>query len=370
MPYRRPDKLRQVAVLVASLDPAIADSLLDGLSPADAQQVRKLAAELDDIDPEEQADILDQLRRGVPAPDVDYQDTVEIETSLAEQIDRMASASPPRQIDQPESLHERLARADALAIARRLTRESPQTIAVILLRLSQEQAAAVFDDLPLDLQPAVLDRLATSIPADEETVIALETQIAQWIDQDQRAQSHQAAGSELARLLKTRTPSAAEAKPQKQQPIARRNPPWPNHRYPTIPWSPEVGLDADAPPLAITAGEETTRELPTFRIPCAAHPAPPPAPAAESEAPRYDPAELDQLDDRTLWKLLSEIDTRSAQLVLHAGSNRLVKRVLRRMPRSAARQLRQQLRNLGPVQISEVDQAQQELLRLARGHQE
>ena len=58
--------LRKAAILVASLDQAAADVILDQLGPEQARQVRRLAVELGDLDQQEQQRVIDEFFRVGP----------------------------------------------------------------------------------------------------------------------------------------------------------------------------------------------------------------------------------------------------------------------------------------------------------------
>ncbi len=53
--------LRKAAILVASLDTAAADAVLDQLTPEQARQVREIVVEMDDIDQGEQRRVIDEF---------------------------------------------------------------------------------------------------------------------------------------------------------------------------------------------------------------------------------------------------------------------------------------------------------------------
>ena len=57
------DGLRKAAILVASLDTAAADAVLDQLTPEQARQVREIVMEMDDIDQGEQRRVIDEFSR-------------------------------------------------------------------------------------------------------------------------------------------------------------------------------------------------------------------------------------------------------------------------------------------------------------------
>ena len=58
-----PTGIRKAAILVASLDMAEADSVLDALEPAQAARVRQAMVDLGRIDPQEQRRVIEEFRR-------------------------------------------------------------------------------------------------------------------------------------------------------------------------------------------------------------------------------------------------------------------------------------------------------------------
>ena len=63
MTYDRNDRIRRAAILVASLDEALAEQLLAELPPTEADRVLEEAEQFEAIDPEEQQDVLAEFRR-------------------------------------------------------------------------------------------------------------------------------------------------------------------------------------------------------------------------------------------------------------------------------------------------------------------
>ena len=61
----RRQRLRKVAVLVASLDAPLAERLLGDLAPDEANAVRELAKQFEDIDPTEQQAVLTDMRQAL-----------------------------------------------------------------------------------------------------------------------------------------------------------------------------------------------------------------------------------------------------------------------------------------------------------------
>src|SRR5580704_7817591 len=80
------DGLRKAAILVASLDTAAADAVLDQLAPEQARQVREIVIELEDIDQGEQRRVIDEFYHNPGAPGatpVERDSGVELDGRLA-----------------------------------------------------------------------------------------------------------------------------------------------------------------------------------------------------------------------------------------------------------------------------------------------
>ena len=74
--------LRKAAILVASLDTAAADAVLDQLTPEQARQVREIVVEMDEVDQGEQRRVIDEFYH-VDSPAADGSSGVELDGRLA-----------------------------------------------------------------------------------------------------------------------------------------------------------------------------------------------------------------------------------------------------------------------------------------------
>ena len=72
--------------------------------------------------------------------------------------------------------------------------------------------------------------------------------------------------------------------------------------------------------------------------------------------------EFDRADDSTLLAAFRHAEHEVVMLVLASANKSLLRRVLRGMPRRQAKQLRNQLRKVGPTRLSDLLAAQQSLL--------
>ncbi len=145
--------LRKAAILVASLDTAAADRLLDQMGEEQASRVRRAVMDLDNIDPREEQAVLEEFfRLGEPQP--------ERRATATHDRDR-ATVRNSNAPAEPESLPFRfLKNARGERITPLLVGEHPQTIALVVAHLPAEQAVEVLSTIDIDLQADVLSRVA------------------------------------------------------------------------------------------------------------------------------------------------------------------------------------------------------------------
>lgn len=355
--------LRQVAVLVASLDEALGRRLLAELPAAEAAAVRAEIDRLDAIDPEEQQRILEDFRSSrqrQASPRFDQRDGVEavFSSAAAEEAERQPTAA------REAPLARSLAGMDAAAVAGLLQREHPQTIAAALARMDHDQAAAIFARLPEELRQDVLLRVADLQPADEQALAELEAQLVQWSTLRLQQQRRLAANESLARRL------AAHASPSRIAPPPRA-PLAATHASAAAEAAPPAGArqESAAAGLASRWGLWKFRRAAARRArreePVAAAAAPPLPPAAPP--PLEDcSGDLERLDDRSLLQALRCADEHTVRLALASSSESFRRRIERKLPRRQAAQLRRNLFAVGPARLSDLRRAQHSFLELAR----
>jgi flagellar motor switch protein FliG len=351
----RERQLRKAAILVASLDDALAERMLADLPPDDAQAVRTVLTRLDAIDPEEQSDVVDQFRRSSRVSSPHRTEGVELDASLLARFEQPSSDAWETSLVKPpvESLGverpapwETLSDAEAETIVDALSQEHPQTIAVVISRLEHVAAAKLLSKLSPSLQTEVLGRLAELDPADEHSIKVVESHLAQWIHRQRERKQRLAAGVELVARILQSTPAGERTV------ILTR-------------------LGSSHPDLARRIGQPTTVRRPSVEVkiddrPNARYkplpkPTPPPLPSITDPL-----GELERLDDATLMTTLTQAERQTVMLALAGASEELMSRIVHRLPRRQAKQFRRQLRSIGPTRLSDMFAAQQELARHAR----
>ncbi|HVW37728.1 MAG TPA: FliG C-terminal domain-containing protein [Pirellulales bacterium] len=312
-------KLRQAAVLVASLDAHTADKILEQMPEEQAGQVRRMMVELGDVDPQEQQRVIDEFLRHGPAretpPVADLSDGVELDPGLARRLEQESHAAPPRadkSADEPPFRF--LREAHSARITPFLAGEHPQTIALVISHLPPQRAAGVLSTLDGELQADVLRRLSDLDETDPEITREVERGLESKIVEQARSERRRAAGlSAVAGILE-----AAEASTKRTllANLARHDRPLAGKLRP------------------------------------------------QSEAFDFD--DLERLDDATLARVFAAAETELTTLALAGASPALVERLLAPLSPAERRQFTRAIENLGPLRLSDVEEAQRQIAELAR----
>jgi flagellar motor switch protein FliG len=320
--------IRKAAILVASLDQAATDLLLDQLGPACAELVREAVMALDEIDPEEQRRIVEEFRRiGPMVPDQSPagieldQLTVGQTFSCAQERAEMAvtpdtddalqshnTADTEQQSSQPFGF---LHGAEEGKLLQLLGSERPQTIALVLSHLPPQRAGEVLALFAPPLQVEVVRRLVDLEDTDPETLRHVE--------------------------------EALEARLSRQFAMERAR---------------SAGPDAVARILASCNSRVVVGildNLATYDRPLAER--------FGRRSLRFD--DLVQLDDATLLATFRTAEAEVAQAALLGAPPQLVERVLRRMRPEESKNLQRKLDYPGPIRLSDIEDARQQIALLA-----
>ncbi|NPA39785.1 MAG: flagellar motor switch protein FliG [Thermodesulfobacteria bacterium] len=211
----------------------------------------------------------------------------------------------------PETF-KKLKRLDPKTIASFLANEHPQTIAIILVHLDSELAGQVLQFLPEKLRGEVLLRIATLSKVDPEIVQeisdALESEL-------------QSVGGALGKKM---------GGPEKAAEIL-------SHAGRDLEEEVLADIEDENPTLA----EEIRKYLFTFE-------------------------DFLNVDDFAIQTLLREISTDDLKLALKGASPEVREKFFRNMSKRAADVLKEELEMMGPVRVSEVEKAQQNIIRIAK----
>jgi flagellar motor switch protein FliG len=305
--------LRKAAILVASLDMAAADAVLDQLTPEQARQVREIVLELDDIDQGEQQQVIDEFVQVGPKAPAKASAGVELDGRLAwlasrgplesDETERSAApAGPPFRF---------LQETEAEKLVRLLGSERPQTIALVLSHLSPVRAGAVLARLPENVQVDVIHRLVDLEETDPEILREVEEGLRSRLSQQVEMQRRRVAGLQAVAGILHATDS-------------------------------RVGMRI--------LDNLANRDLAL----------------AEKLGPRqlmFD--DLANLDASALAEVFHEAGPELMLPALFGAAPQLVSRVLARIPQDDAREIRHALDHPGPIRLSDVEEARRQVARIA-----
>jgi len=187
-----------------------------------------------------------------------------------------------------------------------IQKEHPQTIALVLTQIEPDQAASLIADLPIELQQEVLFRFATMDSVSQDMVKEVEQILESRIDFSQ--------GGEKLGGVK-----------------------------PTAEILNMLGRSAEKKILESIAGEE-------------------PELATEIKNLMFVFEDIVLLDDRSIQRVLKEIDTQDLTLALKAVSEDVKSRILQNMSQRAAEMVEEEMEFMGPVRLSEVEGAQRKII--------
>jgi len=191
-----------------------------------------------------------------------------------------------------------------------LQREHPQTIALVMTQLSPSQAANIIGNLPAELAKESLLRFAKMERVSPENIAAVEQVLESRIDFSQM-------GSKLG------------------------------------------GVKAAADILNLTGQSVEKAVLSTLSVDA-------PELAAEIKNLMFVFEDVIHMDDRSIQKVLREVDNKDLTLALKACTPDLAERLLSNISSRAAEMIREELEYMPPVRLREVEEVQQKIIDIIR----
>jgi flagellar motor switch protein FliG len=305
--------IRKTAILVASLDRASADLVLDQMQAEVAQTVRQAIMDLGPIDPQEQHAIFAEFRRQ-RTPSQSKTSGVEVAPELAKKFAPPPLGRPPVEPPAPRPAvppFRFLRQAEADKLVRVLATERPQTIALVLSHLPPQHAGNVLARLEAGLQVDVLRRLVDLEETDPEILRdverGLQARLSEQVQMQRRRVAGVAAVSGILEACDQRT------------------------------------------------GAEILDNLNLYDRQL----------AEKFNPPNFEFEDLLGLDDRSLAATLGAADAELIQLALIGAPPAWIERFLGLIPDSQARQVRSELEHFGPTRLSDVEEARLRLATLA-----
>lgn len=375
------ETLRKAAIVIASLDEAAADKLLESMPEEVASRIRWMSVELEDVSEEERRTVLDEFLRnsGRAVPAVD--EGVELaftytEPSRPEQT--VGVPTPP-----PFAF---LNDAPGEMLAPFFEQEHPQVTAVVMSYLKPDRASDILRHLPAAIQADVVLRITQLDEPSQEIVADIEARIRQIVsrqslsferrrmglaaaqailkatsgDQAQQLREElRTRGLEIPVEAESKTPSAARpefsflppapAKPQVEKRESRKmEDPQPVRSQPKPPIAPPQDM--------VTPGPSASQLKPDLKpVASSSNSAP------EVRQPKFPFERFAHLDDASLAKVLHHAGPKVVLLALCGASPAVMKRISRGLGGTDVTRLEAKIRQMQPVLLADIDRAQREM---------
>jgi flagellar motor switch protein FliG len=309
--------LDKAAIVLSALDEDTAAEVLRNLSPKEIQMVTHRMAQMEHIPFRKVKDtsneFVDMVEKGETHVVVGFDRTKNLlNKALGEEgatyfIDNLDSVGPSLELAMMESV----GAMDPKVLADFTKGEHPQTIAIIMANLPPNVAAASLSHLGQEMKNEVLYRIAELKQVPTEILMELA---------DVLRSEMQISGS-VAREMGGAKPVAEIL----------------NH------------MDSSSEKQFISQLEEDSPSL-----------------ADEIKKLMFMFDDLGTIDDRGMQQLLREIDSKTLAMALRAANDDVKDKFLKNMSQRAAEMLVEDMETMGPTRLSEIEQSQQEIIRVAK----
>ena len=303
------------AILLLALGEEVAPLVLKHMSEQEIQRISNYMSHMQDVDSGALETVFEEFfsmangLEGMVAGGKEYVRRLLLKTLDPEQASWILNNLS---VPSLETGLEALKWLDPDTIARFLQGEHPQTIAVILAHLEPAQAGAVIGSLPYSQQTDVLFRIANLERVPPGVIRELDKVLQKELKATGALETNKVGGIEAVAEILNNVDQASEREIM-------------------------VGIEEVDAPLA----DEIRQLMFTFE-------------------------DLNFLDDRSMQAILREVANDELTLALKTASEGLCEKIFRNMSQRGAAMLREELEIMGPVRVSDVEQAQQKITQIAK----
>lgn len=306
---------QKAAIFMISIGPERSSEVMKHLKDEEVEALTFEIARMDHIDPQQKDAILKEFHELMAAQDfilnggIDYAREV-LERSLGSQkamdiVNRLTSSLQVKPFDF-------VRRTDPQHLVNFLQSEHPQTIALVLAYLESKKASDVLSQLPVEIQADVAKRIAKMDRTTPEVL------------------------REVERVLERKLSTLASED-----------------------FSSAGGIDAIVEVLGqvdrstektiIETMEEEDPEL-----------------AEEIKKRMFVFEDIVLLDDRSIQKVLREVDTNDLSKALKSVDEEVKEKIFRNMSKRAAAVLKEEMEYMGPIRMHDVEESQQKVVNIIR----
>ncbi len=308
------NNIRKAAVLLMSLPQDLAAMLLAKLDPKQIEAVSIEIAKTGVFSGEEQEAVIQEFAKANPTALTGKRGGLEVAKTLLEQaLGKEATTTLETVRQSIEAIpFGFLQKVDSQNLLTFIIDEHPQTIALILCHVPPAQAASILSGLPPERQLSVIKRIATMSQTSPEIIREVEKGLENRMASVMSQQLENAGG----------IPAVAEILNVIDRATER---------------SILENLAQEDPDLV----EEIRRLMFVFE-------------------------DLIKLSDRDIQTLLKNVESSQWAVALKGASEELKQKILKNMSKRAADLLKEEMEYLGPVRLSVVEQAQQQIVDVVR----
>lgn len=306
--------IQKAAVALVAFGAEVSALVLKGLSETDLEAITIEIANLRDVPAEVEEKVIEEVHQIFMARQYISQGGVEFAKTILEKAVGSAKAREIMQRLESSLIttgFSLLKDIDPKQLTAFLQNEHPQTISLILTQLNQAHAAAVLSELSPELQSEVSLRIATMEKIGPEILKEIEQTLTSHFDQSSAGMSASGGAKAIAEILNLIDTTAEKNILQ--------------------------SLEADDPDLA-----------------------------AEVKNMMFVFDDLILLDDRSIQRLLKEVETKDLAIALKAASDEVKQKIFVNVSERVAVMIREEMEFMGPTRLSDVEAAQGRIVESVR----
>ena len=306
---------QKAAIFLLAIGTEAASQIFKNLKEEEVKELTHEIAKLKNVPSKVIQSVVEEFYQMMMARDyvlnggIDYAQNLLVQALGPEKTERIVrKLLNPSSEEEEISGFERLQEADNDQIISFLQKEHPQIVAVILSKLSPEKAAAILSELPHDMQVDVVYRMARAKRISPELLTEVEKALESQFEADFSQDIGELGGSKKVADILNQASKITE----------------------------RVILDG-----LVTVDPELVNEIKNLMF-------------------TFD--DLIKLDDRSIQKVLKEIDMKELSVALKGASDEVKEKIFSNMSERAGRMLQEEMEYLGPVRLKEVEEAQRRIL--------
>jgi len=307
--------LQKSAIALVAFGPEISGMVLKSMPEQDVEKITIEIANLGDVPPDIEEKVVDECYQIFMARQYISQGGIDLATEI---LERAMGAKKAREIlSRLESSFRTsgfnlLKDIDARQLTGYLQNEHPQTIALILSQLSPHQSAAVLSELPSELQAEVALRVATMEKISPDVLKEIEATLeGQFASESSRDLSVSGGATTMAEILNL--------------------------------------IESSAEKNILQSIEAENADL-----------------AAEIKNMMFVFDDLVLLDDRSIQRLLKEVETKDLSISLKAAADEVREKIYSNVSERVAVMIKEEMEFMGPMRLSDVEAAQQRIVEAVR----